>query len=257
MSLTRFDPHSVPADLITLTRELGNPRHDLAILAEGNTSVLLDSGDIAVKASGVSMETASVESFVVCPSEPLVAMMDDPMASQNDLTAALDAGVVDGQRRRGSIETLIHAAVRSVSPVAYVAHTHPTSLVALLSSAHGQTSFDSFVYSDEAVVIGQAMWVPYAQPGIDLGRLFLGLLRDYVEAQGVLPSLTLLANHGIVALSETWEGALAISLMANKGARIRLDALAAGGVVPLSDEAVSKYFAREDILERRQNISGA
>lgn len=257
MSFTRFDPGSVPEDLITLTRQLGSPRYDLAILAEGNTSVLLDSGEIVVKASGVNMETASAESFVVCPSEPFVAMMDDPKAVQNDVTEALDAGVVDGQRRRGSIETLIHAAVRSVCPVAYVAHTHPTSLVALLSSTHGQTAFDSFVYSDEAVVIGQAMWVPYAQPGMDLGRLFLGLLREYVEARGSLPSLTLLANHGIVAISETWEGALAISLMTNKGARIRLDALAAGGVLPLSEEAVSTYSVRADILERRRHISGA
>lgn len=257
MSLTRFAPEEIPADLITLTRELGNPIYDLAILAEGNTSVLLESGEIAVKASGVGMRGASAESFVICPSKPLVEMMDDRGANQDDLTSTLDAGVIDGQRRRGSIETLIHAAVRSVSPVAFVAHTHPAALVALLSSKHGETSFDSFVYSDEAVVIGKAMWVPYAQPGMDLGRLFLGLLREHVEANGVLPSLTLLANHGIVAISETWEGALAISLMANKGARIRLDALAAGGVVPLSDAAVSKYFARADIVERRQNISGA
>ena len=113
------------------------------------------------------------------------------------------------------------------------------------------------MYSDEAVVLGNVLYVPYAQPGIDLGRLFLERMEAYVEKEGAPPSLTVLANHGIVSASETWEGALAISLMANKGARIRLDALAAGGVIPLSDESVRKYFARDEIVERRRNISGA
>jgi rhamnose utilization protein RhaD (predicted bifunctional aldolase and dehydrogenase) len=257
MGSTLFEPEKVPGELVTLTRELGNPSLGLAILAEGNTSTILDDDRIAVKASGANMASATAEDFVTCDSGQLVEMMRDPRTTQADLTRALDAGEIDGQRKRGSIETLIHAAVRSFSPIRYVAHTHPTTLVALLSSTHQESAFDSFVYSDEAVVIGSVLYVPYAQPGIDLGRLFLDLLESYVEENGAVPSLTLLANHGIVSASDTREGALAISLMADKGARIRLDALAAGGIVPLSEESVDKYFARDDIVERRRNISGA
>jgi rhamnose utilization protein RhaD (predicted bifunctional aldolase and dehydrogenase) len=257
VTTTLFEPEKVPLDLITLTNQLGAPQADLAILAEGNTSVIVDEGRIAVKASGASMATATATDFVTCSWGELTDLMRDTRTSQADLTDFLDAGVIEGQRKRGSIETLIHAAIRSFSPIPYVAHTHPTALVALLSSVHQETAFDAFVYSDEAVVLGSVLYVPYAQPGIDLGRLFLERMETYIEKEGTPPSLAVLANHGIVSASETWEGALAISLMANKGARIRLDALAAGGVIPLSDESVRKYFARDEIVERRRNISGA
>ena len=43
--------------------------------------------------------------------------------------------------------------------------------------------------------------------------------------------------------------------MAVKGARVRATAYAVGGVAPLSDEDVEKFFARDDIAERRANLS--
>ena len=39
-------------DLITLSRELGRPERELAILGEGNTSVDIGDGTFWVKASG-------------------------------------------------------------------------------------------------------------------------------------------------------------------------------------------------------------
>lgn len=256
MTTTRVSPNLVSEELIKLTRELGAPDLDLAILAEGNTSELVSDTEIVVKASGAAMSDATQEDFVVCEYGPLVEMMDDSTATQSDLTNHLIAEGPDGKSVRGSIETLIHAAVRSVSPLRFVAHTHPTAAVALLSSRHAERAFEHFVYSDEAVVIGRPLYVPYAQPGIDLGRLFMEKFRDFVKLHGTVPSLVLLANHGLVAISDTAKGARAVSLMANKGAMIRLSAYAAGGVSPISDESVAKYFARDDIVERRQNLSG-
>lgn len=254
---TRFDPSVVPQELIDLTRSLGEPEKDLVILAEGNTSMRLGSDEIIVKASGANMATVDQTDFVVCRVSELVALMDDSSATQADLTQALDAGEHQGKRRRGSIETLVHVAVQSLKPTAFVAHTHPTAVVSLLASVHQATAFDRFVYSDEAAVIGTILYVPYAQPGIDLGRVVLNSLREYFDAHTDLPSLVLLANHGIIALSETAGGTEAISLMATKGARVRLAALAAGGVSPLSEESAKKFLARDDIAERRWNLSGA
>jgi hypothetical protein len=67
--------------------------------------------------------------------------------------------------------------------------------------------------------------------------------------------LVLLANHGIVAVAPTAAGVDAVSTMAVKGARVRTTAYAVGGVAPLSDEDVEKFFARDDIAERRANLA--
>jgi rhamnose utilization protein RhaD (predicted bifunctional aldolase and dehydrogenase) len=253
---TTWNPELVTDDLVALTRTLGEPAKDLVILAEGNTSERLDDGRVVVKASGVYMADARAEDFVVTDVEPLIALMDDPATTQEELTAALDAGVQGGIRRRASIETLVHVAVRSVSPSAYVAHTHPTAVLGLLSSIHAETAFAEWVYSDEAVVIGIPLFVPYAAPGIALGRLFLERLRGYVAERGELPSVVLLGNHGIVAIGGSADAVEAITLMTVKGARTRVQALSIGGVAGLGDDAVSHYFERTDMAERRKKLAG-
>lgn len=248
-------PDLVGEELLALTHALGRPERDLVILAEGNTSRLLDDGRVVVKASGARMRDATADDFVTVEVGPLVALMEDAAATQADLTAALDAGVVDGRRRRGSIETLIHVAVQAVGRAAYVAHTHPTEVVGLLASVRAEEAFAHAAYSDEAVVLGTPLFVPYATPGIDLGRLYYRCLRDYADREGELPRLVLLANHGIVALAPTAEGAEAVTEMAVKAAAVRRAAYSVGGLVPLSADSVATFVARDDVTERRANIS--
>lgn len=248
-------PDLVSAELVALTRSLGRPERDLVILAEGNTSQLLDDGRLVVKASGSRMRDACAEDFVVVDLPPLVDLLTSPSSTQHDLTEALDAGTVGGRRRRGSIETLLHVAVQEVKPVAFVGHTHPTTVIGLLASVHAETAFDYAAYSDEAVVIGRPLYVPYAPPGIDLGRLFHARLRGYVEERGDLPQLVTLGNHGIVAIAPTADGVEGVSEMAVKAAQVRTAAYAIGGVVPLSAESLDTFLAREDITERRENLA--
>lgn len=253
---SHWSPTSVSPELLNVTLSLGVRERDFVILAEGNTSELLDDDHIVVKASGARMGSVTPQDFVVSEIRSLVDLMDSPEATQQDLIVALDAGEHDGVRRRASIETLIHVAVQSLRPTRFVGHTHPTPLVALLASVHQRKAFDAFVYSDEAIVIGTTMYVPYAEPGIELGRVFLRSLRDYWASHYNLPSLILMGNHGIVALAETTDGVEAITEMAYKGAQIRLHALAVGGTEPLGNQAVANYFKREDMAERRRNLSG-
>ena len=253
------DPGVVSEELVALTNSLGRPDRQLVILAEGNTSQRLPDGRLVVKASGSNLASCSRDDFVVVDVDELAALLR-PDATQADLTAALDAGEVGGKRRRGSIEALVHVAVQAVAArdgrqAAFVGHTHPTAVVGLLASVVGPTAWDRHVYSDEAVVIGRPLYVPYAQPGIDLGRLFHAALRMRVDETGELPSLVLLGNHGIVAIAPTAQGVDAISDMAVKGALVRTAAYSVGGVAPLSPESVEKFFARDDIAERRSNLS--
>jgi rhamnose utilization protein RhaD (predicted bifunctional aldolase and dehydrogenase) len=249
------DPGLVGAELLALTRSLGRPERDLVILAEGNTSQRLEDGRLVVKASGSRMRDATADDFVVVDLPPLVELLTSSSSTQADLTEALDAGTVQGRRRRGSIETLVHVAVQAVRPVAFVGHTHPTATIGLLASVHAATAFDYAAYSDEAVVIGRPLYVPYASPGIDLGKLFHARLAAYVDQHGDLPQLVTLGNHGIVAIAPTVDGVEAISDMAVKAAQVRTAAYAIGGVVPLSPESVERFFAREDVSERRGNIA--
>ncbi len=256
---TRHQPELVGPELLALTRELGRPERDLVILAEGNTSQLLDDGRLVVKASGARMRDVTAEDFVTVDVEALMALVRDPGATQADLTAALlaqgDGSDGAGPPRRGSIETLVHAAVQAVAPTAYVGHTHPTEVIGLLASVRAEEAFTDAAYSDEAVVIGRPLFVPYAQPGIDLGRVYHRCLVEYADREGALPQLVLLANHGIVALAPTAEGVDAISEMAVKAAAVRRIAYSVGGLAPLTEEAVAKFFARDDVAERRGNIA--
>jgi rhamnose utilization protein RhaD (predicted bifunctional aldolase and dehydrogenase) len=251
-----WDPDLVGEELVALTRSLGERSRDLVILAEGNTSQRLPDGRLVVKASGSTMRTATVEDFVVVDVDPLVELMRSPTATQDDLTTALDAGEHAGRRRRASIETLVHVVAQAFAPTPLVGHTHPTAVVGLLASVHAATAWDRHVYSDEAVVIGRPLYVPYATPGIDLGRVYLEALRRHVDTHGEVPTLVLLGNHGIVVNAPSTAGVEAASEMAVKGALVRTAAYSVGGVVPLDTASVDKFFAREDVIERRARLGG-
>jgi rhamnose utilization protein RhaD (predicted bifunctional aldolase and dehydrogenase) len=251
-----WDPDLVGEELVALTRSLGERARDLVILAEGNTSQRLPDGRLVVKASGSTMRTATVEDFVVVDVDPLVELMRSPTATQDDLTTALDAGEHAGRRRRASIETLVHVVAQAFAPTPLVGHTHPTAVVGLLASVHAATAWDRHVYSDEAVVIGRPLYVPYATPGIDLGRVYLEALRRHVDTHGEVPTLVLLGNHGIVVNAPSTAGVEAASEMAVKGALVRTAAYSVGGVVPLDTASVDKFFAREDVIERRARLGG-
>lgn len=255
MSVT-WDPDLVSPELLRLTHSLGDPARDLVILAEGNASERLADGRVVIKTSGSSMRAATVEDFVAVDVEPLIDLVRDPRSTQEDLTAALDAGEHGGRRRRASIETLVHVAAQTFAPTPFVGHTHPTTVIGLLASVHAEAAFARHVYSDEAVVIGRPLYVPYAQPGIDLGRAYLAGLTRYWEQHGELPRLVLLGNHGIVVNALTVDSVEAVSQMAVKGAAIRAAAYAAGGVAALPVESVEKFFGRADIVERRRALAG-
>ncbi|MGI8590263.1 MAG: class II aldolase/adducin family protein [Nakamurella sp.] len=248
-------PELVSQELIDLTRSLGRPERNLVILAEGNTSQRLTDGWVMVKASGSNMASATAEDFVAVEIAPLIELLENPGSTQADLTAALDAGVVDDRRCRASIEALVHVAVQAVAPAAFVGHTHPTAVVGILASVHAEAAYQHWVYSDEAVVVGRPLFVPYASPGLELGRVVHQALERRWDEDGELPQLILLGNHGIVAIAPTARGVDGVSAMAVKGAEVRAIALAMGGVVPLPASAMAKFFARHDISERRDNLT--
>jgi rhamnose utilization protein RhaD (predicted bifunctional aldolase and dehydrogenase) len=248
--------------LIRLSLELGDPGRDLVILAEGNTSARIDDESFWVKASGTSLAQADdASAYVAVRLAPLMATLretgelDDEEAKRRLRGAAVD------QREDGpvpSIETYVHAACLDVGGATFVAHTHPTVLNALLCSQRAEAAYRGVLFPDEAVVCGAVpLVVPYAAPGLALGRVALERLEAFVAEHGEPPRMVLLLNHGLFTLGASAAEAAAITAMAVKAAHIRVGALATGQPLRfLSAEQAVSLYGRADERARRERLAG-
>jgi rhamnose utilization protein RhaD (predicted bifunctional aldolase and dehydrogenase) len=244
-------PGDVPAELVALTRRLGDPAADLVVLAEGNTSVRLDGDRFAVKASGSRMDLAEAGQFVVGELPELVEVLERGGTDQASLSELLSAGTA-----RASIETLVHV-VALAAGATWVAHTHPTAVVGLLATREAQELWEAPLFPDEAVVLGEPVWVPYAAPGIALGTAVHAAVRERLDRDGAPPRLVLLGNHGIVALGATATEVETITTMAVKAARVRSVALGAGTLAPLGLAHARELAGRPDEAARRTLLGGS
>jgi len=238
----------VPHELVALTRRIGDPAADLVVLAEGNTSVRLEDDRFAVKASGSRMDTAEAGDFVVGELPELVDVLERGGTDQETLSRLLSAG-----GSRASIETLVHV-VALAAGATWVAHTHPTAVVGLLAVREAEELWSAPLFPDEAVVLGEPVWVPYAAPGIALGTAAHTAVRDRLDRDGTAPRLVLLGNHGIVALGATAAEVETITTMAVKAARVRSVALGAGTMAPLDRVHARELAARPDEAARRTRL---
>jgi rhamnose utilization protein RhaD (predicted bifunctional aldolase and dehydrogenase) len=241
-------PSEVPAELVALTRRIGDPAADLVVLAEGNTSLRLGDDRFVVKASGSRMDVAEPGDFVIGDLPELVDVLERGGTDQETLSRLLSAG-----DSRASIETLVHV-VALAAGATWVAHTHPTAVVGLLAVREAEELWSAPLFPDEAVVLGEPVWVPYAAPGIALGTAVHAAVRDRLDRDGVAPRLVLLGNHGIVALGATATEVETITTMAVKAARVRSVGLGAGTLAPLDVEHARELAGRPDEAARRTRL---
>jgi rhamnose utilization protein RhaD (predicted bifunctional aldolase and dehydrogenase) len=245
------------AELVRVSREIGEPSLDLVVLAEGNTSTLLDDRTFFVKGSGARLATVEAADFAHVRLEPLLdAALDDGPC---DVRALFHEAGVEGTRSpRPSIETLLHAVALGLGEASWVIHTHPTVLTGLLCSTAGEELLRRGpLFPDEAVVCGsQPLFVPYAEPGLELARGVARSLAARIADGGALPRVVYLANHGLVALGASAIEAQAVTTMAVKAARVRLVAAAAGDPRPLAQAWIDAVVTREDEIERRAVLVG-
>jgi rhamnose utilization protein RhaD (predicted bifunctional aldolase and dehydrogenase) len=238
--------------LVTLSRQLGAPEHDYAILAEGNTSALLDEHRLLVKASGASLRDATASSFLEVRIDPLLALLDDAPDTEAEQNEALAACANGAGTSRPSVETPLHAVAVRHGGAKVVAHTHPTAVNALLCSDRA-ADVTRALFPDHVVVCGaEPLLLPYVDPGLPLARALRDALREREDRP---PKTVFLRNHGLVALAQSPQEALQITAMAVKAARILLGALAAGEPVFLSDDEVAKIDSRLDEHFRRAMLA--
>lgn len=241
-------------ELVELSRELGAPEHDYVVLAEGNTSARIDSERFLLKASGFSLGAADERSFVEMRTAAVLAVLDDPPASDEELEAALAACRV-GKGPRPSIEAPLHALALTLGGAAFAGHTHPTAVNSILCSEHAHALSDGALFPDEIVVCGtHPLFVPYVDPGVPLGLEVRESLSEHLRVHAAPPKLIFLQNHGLIALGSSPAEVLQVTAMAVKTARILLGTFAAAGPHYLREDQAARIETRPDELYRQRRL---
>lgn len=147
----------------------------------GNTSLKTGDRVMHIKASGIGLASVTAgEGFVALDWRALRQSLDACETEADYAQALRDARLDPAETRRASIETGMHALLGPC-----VLHSHSV-WANLLTCADGGEQQARRLLPD-------AVWVPYATPGLPLTRQVAALLCDRPD-----PSLLLLENHGLV-----------------------------------------------------------
>jgi len=249
-----MQPNDILQQLIAMSRRLGDPTNDYVILGEGNTSARADEETFWVKASGVYLPSIEGSGFVHVRCEPVLAMLDGPDLSDEEVKQELSAAKVGAQvQERPSVETVLHALALGLPDINFAGHTHPTAINALTCSVGFEEAVSGRLFPDEVVICGPApAIVPYTDPGLPLARKVREVIARYLQDHGEPPKVTLMQNHGLFALGRTAQEVENITAMAVKTARILLGTYALGGPHFMNLEAVERIHTRPDELYRRK-----
>ena len=243
--------------IVDLSRALGDPARELAILGEGNTSLRTGETTMLVKASGASLATVTAADFVALEPASLIALLDDPAADDAAVAQAF-AAVEARTGRRPSVEAMLHAVCLELGAAHAVGHTHPVPVLALLCSPHAEALATHMLFPDQIVVLGRRpLFVPYVDPGLALARRVRDDLAAHAARYGEPPKAIYLGNHGLFALGRTPEHVLQITAMAVKASRVLAGALAVGGATPLAEADADRIDTRLDEHYRRGALADA
>ncbi len=249
-------PPLPPPDLVELSRALGDPEY--AILADGNASAHGPEGTFWVKASGTSLAGARAEDLVRLRTGPVLELLRGEVPPDDAVGAILANARADSWAGAApSIEAPMHAALLAIDGVRFVGHTHPTAINAITCSVRFEELLGGRIFPEEVVVCGpESVLVPYADPGVPLGRAVRDGVAEFMGRHGTPPRAIYLRNHGFIACGATVAEVLSVTRMSVKAARIRLGAAAAGGLSFLSARDVERIHGRADIRYRRGIMRG-
>ena len=244
--------------LVEMSRWLGEESRGLVILGEGNTSAKIDDETLFVKASGTQLGTITPSGFVEVSGPKVLEMLEGPELTDQQIKEKLRTAMVDAQGTLApSIETLFHAYLLSLPGVAFVGHTHPVSVNAILCSKRWRDVTRGRLFPDEIVCCGTTpAYVEYVDPGVALARKLKEVVTDYVKEHGVEPRAILMQNHGLIALGSTAKEVESITLMWDKTAKVLAGTFQFGGPNYMSGEHVSRIDTRPDEAQRKKLIEG-
>jgi rhamnose utilization protein RhaD (predicted bifunctional aldolase and dehydrogenase) len=240
-----------------MSRTLGDPTWDCAILGEGNTSAKIDEETFYVKASGTQLATMKPEEFCRVRYDGVLPLLERESATDEEIKEVLQAAVVDGTGLWPSVETVMHALLLQLPDVRFVGHTHPTAVNAVMCSRMAEEAIVGRLFPDEIVCCGPApVYVPWTEPGPPLARVIRRRIDAFIEEHGFRPKTMLMQNHGLVALGATVEEVLSITAMCVKTFRVLLGTYALGGPNFLPDAMVQRLWHRPDEIYRHRLLTG-
>ncbi|WP_136028606.1 class II aldolase/adducin family protein [Microbacterium sp. PF5] len=236
--------------LAALSRRLGDPALDAAVLGEGNTS-MREGDTMLVKASGAVLGAARPEDFVPLVLAEARELIDDERATGTDVDRYFDR-VAEAERRRPSVEALLHVVLYDQTPARVIAHAHPTAVNAVLCSQRPELLVEGALFPDQIVVLGATpLLVPYIDPGLALAREVRARLAAHIDAHGSPPVTVYLQNHGMFATGATADQVIGMTAMAQKCARAIIGAETLGGVRFMPADEVRRIDTRPDEIYRR------
>jgi len=252
-----MQPDPLLQELSLLSRGLGREDRQLVILGEGNTSAAAGDGTFWVKASGRQLGSITLEGFSRVRLAAIEELLSAPQLSDEQVAHGLREALVESSHPQPSVETFLHAVCLTEGGARWVGHTHTLSVNQILCSHLGAEPFLHHIFPDAIVVCGKVpAVVPYVDPGFPLALAVRDELRHYQDSHGAPPKLLLMVSHGPVALGQTAQEVLNITLMADRWARILQVAYVLGGPRFLAENEVERIDRRLDEHYRRGQLSG-
>jgi rhamnose utilization protein RhaD (predicted bifunctional aldolase and dehydrogenase) len=244
--------------LVEMSRYLGRPDLGYAILGEGNSSTRIDDETFWVKASGTTLATIDESGFVAVKKSVVLEILDDDGADDEDVSKVLKACLVDPkEKRRPSVETMLHAILLDVPEYKFIGHTHATHTNMLLCSVVAEEAMAGRIFPDHIVSMGhKSVFIPYVDPGLVLAREVRTRFRQFVEEEGVLPKAIVMKNHGLITMGDSPKAVTSCTDMCEKVSKILVGAYAVGGPKWMSPEDVSRIYTRPDEHYRIKSIAG-
>jgi rhamnose utilization protein RhaD (predicted bifunctional aldolase and dehydrogenase) len=239
---------SILTDLVAMSRTLGDPTLDYAILGEGNTSARADSETFWVKASGASLRTMDPSSLVRVSFSRISELMQKGKLSDAEVLAGLQSARVDLKVKAvPSVETFLHAMMLQLDGVNFIGHTHPTAVNMILCSQKAAEAYSGSLFPDQIVYCGPApVYVPYTDPGLPLAQAVHDSINVYIDKWGLVPKVILMQNHGFIALGKTAADVENITAMGVKAARVIAGTYAMGGPNFITNEFAERIRTRPD-----------
>lgn len=203
------------ADFVRISRAAG-ARSDYVQGGGGNTSVKLEGGLMAIKASGFCLSDIGENcAYAVLDGEAIRSFyyenepqnLTDVEAEGSACTKANVKSIEGLDRLRPSVEAGFHSILKT-----YVLHTHSVyANLAACSTACRQIAETAFRGAGYAWG-----WVPYTDPGANLTFAIRDELKRVKDLTGREPAVILMQNHGIIVHDDDPDLCLAIHTDANE-----------------------------------------
>jgi NAD(P)-dependent dehydrogenase (short-subunit alcohol dehydrogenase family)/rhamnose utilization protein RhaD (predicted bifunctional aldolase and dehydrogenase) len=183
-------------ELASLSQEYGTGT-DFVIGGGGNTSVK-DGRVLHVKASGTELAGAGEDAFVPLDRDMLDSVLEADYPADADAREALvKRGMLRAMSEpdrggRPTVEALLH----NIISYRYVVHTHPWAVNALACSQNGMERL-------EKRFEGEALLVPYVDPGYVLATRVRRAIARFVSSNGHQPQIIFMQNHGLIVAADS------------------------------------------------------